>query len=349
MKFKLSEQEKEEVISLYKKKTSIQKLAEKFGCNCKTMSGYLKSLGITPSKSGYKSIKRFSKEKEEEIISLYKKGMSQKDIATKLQTYNTSIRRVLLRNNLIIRSRNKVNRLCKHSPFRRHDEYSEYFLGLLLTDGCLQDKRKNKGTKSINLSLKEEDDYMVRAFRDWASPNTKLSYLKSQKYGTYMCSCTITNEEVNDWLIRKGNFINKSYNCKIYCPITWNILRGIFDGDGGFAVENTNGLKFFICGFSETFINQIYNFLVKNNIKAYKLFAPPCKHHKNGLYYVNVYNCSDIIKIGLKLYSNAHIYLNRKYEKWLTFYENRREKYTLNSGKEWHSNPEQNLPTLEVI
>lgn len=34
------------------------------------------------------------------------------------------------------------------------------------------------------------------------------------------------------------------------------------------------------------------------------------------------------------MYNNAHIYLKRKYERWLTFYENKRDKYTLNSGKE---------------
>ena len=349
MKFKLSEKEKEKLISLYNEKVSIKKLAEKYRCNCKTMSAYLKSLGITPTKQGYKSVKRFSEETEKEIISLYENGMCQKDIATKLHTYNTSVRRVLLRNNVIIRDIGKVNRLCKHNPFKRNDELSEYFLGLLLTDGCLQNKRGRNGIRCINLSLKAEDDYLVKTFRDWASPNTKLSYIKSKKYGTYMCSCSFTNEEANNWLVRKGQFYNKSYNCKIYCSITWNILRGIFDGDGGFAVENKKGLRFFICGFSEMFIDQILYFLTKNDIKAHKLYVPPCKNHKNGLYYINVYNNSDIIKIGLNMYSNAHIYLKRKYEKWLTFYESRRDKYTLNSGKEWHSNPEQNLPTLEVI
>jgi hypothetical protein len=49
------------------------------------------------------------------------------------------------------------------------------------------------------------------------------------------------------------------------------------------------------------------------------------------------------------MYSNAHIFLKRKYEKWLAFYENKGKNYTLNSGKDSQSNPEQNLPTLEVI
>lgn len=164
-----------------------------------------------------------------------------------------------------------------------------------------------------------------------------------------MASLSISNEETVEWLTRKGNFKNKSFAAKIYCPITWQILRGIFDGDGGWHHTNKDGLNFFVCGLSQVFMNQINNFLLKQGIKSKIRFAEPDKWHKNGLYYVEVHNYADVIKIGLNMYSNAHIFLKRKYENWLTFYESKREKYTLNSGKELHSNPEQNLPTLEVI
>ena len=96
-------------------------------------------------------------------------------------------------------------------------------------------------------------------------------------------------------------------------------------------------------------MHQIHNFLLKQGIKSKIRFVEPDKWHKNGLYYVEVHNYADVLKIGISMYSNAHIFLIRKYEKWLTFYENKRDKHTLNSGNEWHSNPEQNLPTEEVI
>lgn len=50
---------------------------------------------------------------------------------------------------------------------------------------------------------------------------------------------------------------------------------------------------------------------------------------------------------GIFMYSNASIFMKRKYYKWLAFYESRKNKYTLNSGKDSHSNPEQNLPARE--
>ena len=210
---------------------------------------------------------RFSKEKEENILKMYKEGKSQKEIANFYETYNTSIRRILLRNNIIPRGNNKVQRLCKHNPFRKNDEYSEYFLGLLLTDGCIS-SNITKNSNTISLSLNEVDGYIVESFRDWISPNSKVSNILQKINSSYMKSVSVTNQEVEEWLIRKGNFNNKSYECKIYTPITWNILRGIFDGDGGFHFNSTH-LDFFICGKSLVFIQQIKYFLDKYGFTSY--------------------------------------------------------------------------------
>lgn len=313
----------QEIIDLYKQKTSLKRIALQFNTSEPTISKVLKSKGIEISKKGYSSWCAFSKEKELQIIELYKKGLNQVEIAKIFNTFNTSIRRVLLRNNIITRPQYKVTRLCKHNPFKKNDEYSEYFLGLLLTDGCItKSEYKNY---SINLSLSEEDKYIVEAFRDWASPKSKVSKVFQKLNSSYMYSVTFTNEEAVEWLRRKGNFYNKSYFCKIYCPITWNILRGIFDGDGGFHKMHKNDIDFFICGMSKDFMCQINRFLLKNNIKSKVRYAKPDKWHPKGFYYVEVYNQDDVVKIGLNMYSNAHIFIKRKYEKWLTFYESKKK------------------------
>lgn len=205
------------------------------------------------------------------------------------------------------------------------------FLGLLLTDGHISSREGR--TDCVTLSLSEQDSYIVEQFRDWASPKSKISKIFQKLNSSYMYSASITNEETVEWLRRKGNFYNKSYECKIYYPINWNILRGIFDGDGGFH-KTGNSLQFFICGLSKCFIYQIHNFLQKNGINSKVRFSSPDKWHKNGLYYVEVYKQSDVIKLGLNMYSNARIFIKRKYERWLTFYESRKDKYSLNSGKE---------------
>ena len=64
---------------------------------------------------------------------------------------------------------------------------------------------------------------------------------------------------------------------------------------------------------------------------------PYLRKRKNGqgnsLFYLEIFRINEVLKIGERMYINAHIFIKRKYEKWLAFYESRRA-YTLNSGKE---------------
>lgn len=148
-----------------------------------------------------------------------------------------------------------------------------------------------------------------------------------------MSSVSMTNPEMVDWLRRKGNFYNKSFEAKIYCPITWHIVRGLFDGDGGFHIVNKNGLNAFICGMSLTLLKQIHLFLIKEGICSSIKYSKPCKWHPKGLYYLEIIRYSQVIEFGKKMYENAHIFLKRKYDRWLTFYESKKNKHDLNSGK----------------
>ena len=271
---------------------------------------------------------KFSKEKESLIVKMYKDGYSQKDIAEYFGTFNTSIRRVLVRNNITIRSNSRVQRLCKHNPFKRNDEMSDYFLGLLLTDGTIS-TNVTKSSNSICLALHERDGYIVEQFRDWVSPDLKLQRVHQKLNNSYMNAVTFVSRDTEEWLKRKGNFNNKSYECKIYTPINWNILRGIFDGDGGFH-PNSNHLDFFICGKSLVFMNQIKRFLEEQGFTTY------IRERRNGnnvsLYYVEIYRIKDVLLLGELMYKDAHIFIRRKYDKWLSFYESRSCKDTLNSG-----------------
>lgn len=272
---------------------------------------------------------------EEEIIAMYKSGMNQTEIAKQLGTYNTTIRRILLRNGVQVKGNDKIQRLCKHNPFKRNDEKSDYFLGLLLTDGTLSKTKTSNRNLNIVLALNEEDGYIVESFRDWASPDSKISKIYQKINGSYMHSVSFSNSEAIDWLNRAGQFKNKSFNCKVYKPLNFNILRGIFDGDGGFH-HNCGHLDFFICGASLSFIRQIMYFLQKQG------FTPHLRESKRStgkpFYYVEIYKIDEVIRLGHLLYDNAHIYMKRKYEKWLAFYESRKAN-GVNSGKEMAIQP----------
>ena len=272
-------------------------------------------------------MRRFSPEKELEIIRKYREGMTQKQIADEYGTFNTSIRRVLIRNGIVPKGNDKQQRLCKHNPFKKNDEYSDYFFGLLITDGNIEKNRHR-----INLSLNERDGYLIEEFVKWASPKTKITKIHQKLNDSYMWSVTITNEEAYEWLIRRGNFTNKSYEAKLYIPLNYHILRGILDGDGG--VVNTNNkstLRLFICGKSYPFIQQIKGFLIREG------YSPKvnCQH---GLWYVHLYRCEEVLRLGEQLYKDARIFCKRKYERWLAFYESRKAN-GVNSGKGMATQP----------
>lgn len=300
------------------KTKSLKDLSLQYNLSTVTLSKILKRNGILLTKEPIIKYNKFSKDKEIDIIKRYCNGESQKDIACFYKTHNTSIRRVLLRYKIPIRSNNKVLRLCKHNPFRKNDEFSEYFLGLLLTDGCITKNR-------LILSLQEQDKDLIEIYKNWISPNSKISKNYQKFNNTYMYSVSITNDLILDTLYRKGNFYNKSYFCKIYDKITWNTLRGIFDGDGCIYTTDSNAY-FIICGASKDFLFQIYNFLLKEKFDVKFIKKSLDKWHKNQMYEVRLYKQDQMIKLFEKLYLNAHVFLKRKYMKWLDFYESRRNK-----------------------
>lgn len=273
---------------------------------------------------------KFSKEKENSIIQDYLNGKNTVQIAKKWNTYNTSIRRVLLRNNILIRSNVIAHTNVPVCPFKDRDEYSEYFLGLLLTDGCISRRTANSAT--ITLSLIDEE--IVNEFQNFICPSNKVCKVLHKKYNVYMYSSSTRSKLIADWLDNKGNFYNKSYECDIYTPITSHILRGIFDGDG-YCMRRNNGSAFCygICGKSRIFLEKIQKYLETKNI-YFKLYD------RKRLYYLESSKTVEVLKFYNLIYNEAHIYLKRKYDKGHLFWETLREKFSKFKEEVASLNPE---------
>ena len=148
---------------------------------------------------------KFSTEKELSIIKDYKAGLNTVEIANKWNTYNTSIRRVLLRYGITPRTGKEVNTRVKINPFKLGDEKSEYFLGLHLTDGNVHHR---KDTNSVCISLSLKDKEMVEQFRDFACPRNKVYSILQKAYNTYMFTASVRSDLIAEWLEQQGNFHN---------------------------------------------------------------------------------------------------------------------------------------------
>lgn len=71
------------------------------------------------------------------------------------------------------------------------------------------------------------------------------------------------------------------------------------------------------------FIEQIIQFLESEGFEPH--LRVTYKNEKE-FYYVEIYKIQEVINLGKLMYNNASIYIKRKYDKWLSFYESKSEK-----------------------
>lgn len=258
-------------------------------------------------------------QKDEVISEDYKNLISIDKIKKKYNTSYERVKRVCLERGIwnpegrtfYMKKHCKDNlRSVQHNPFQNlDDEEVQYWLGMLATDGCVF---KN----TIALSLSYEDLKHLEKYKLFLNSNLKISTSKDKRFKNSSISCfTFSNYDVVLFLNSIGITEKKTFSLKLNIPITWNILRGIIDGDGcyykGFSKKTKiNHCRVSISTASENFANQISDFYTLNNIKHQIYFVK-----KRNFYSINVNNFINCKKLIYNLYNNANIYLNRKYFK----------------------------------
>lgn len=208
---------------------------------------------------------KYSKERETEIVNMYLNGKSQKEIADYFGTYNTTIRRILIRNNIRLRSNKELsNRLVKN-PFS-DDNISMYYLGLLIADGNIYGNRVTLGFKSIDLDELIKFKLFIGVDNDIKEYTKKGTSFKFVEY-------KFRNDMVCEWLMSKAIFVDKSNKADIHVPFTSDVVRGLFDGDG--------------CIFPISDNVAIINFAIKSNILANKLNKYLLSNNIDSKIYIN--------------------------------------------------------------
>ena len=245
-----------------------------------------------------------------EIVNYYLQGLNTVEIAKKYNSYNTSIRRVLLRNNVLLRSNHEVKSFLKEKKFENpltKDEF--YWLGLLISDGCISNG-------ALSLSLKEEDKYMLENFKNYLGNGIKLNKYFHKKHNHYEYYVKVKNRSLNKNLQNLANFINKSFEARLYIEINWDIMRGLLDADGSVGCYYHRNCKIcrtriILTTISVDLLNQVKNFYDLYNIK-YSISTSK----KNSLNVISVNHQDMCLKMYDYLYKDANLYLIRKKEKF---------------------------------
>lgn len=299
--------------------TSIKSLAEKYNVNCySTVSKVLGENGIKiikPKLVPRSIIIEAAKYYSDNQVSII-------DCAKKFKIGKNTLYNYLKENNLIKNDKNYQKDITYDKNFfdSIDNEEKAYWLGFIMADGYTKlDKNNNPAQTTIEISKK--DINLLDAFKK----SIKSNYIIRERSRTTItgkiseiCSITISSHHLTKQLVSYGVVPNKTYigfiNEEIFGDneeLIFHYLRGYSDGDGTIN-KNKGNYVFKLVIRSKSILNTITNW-----IKKYCNIDPKITIWENT-YRLSIQNKKDYFIFLEKLYKNANIYLDRKYQNYLS-------------------------------
>lgn len=299
--------------------TSIRSLAEKYNVNCyHTVSKVFKENGIkivkpklVPKNTIIEAAKYYS-ENEISII----------DCAKKFKIGKNTLYDYLKENNLIKNDKNYQKDITYDKNFfdSIDNEEKAYWLGFIMADGYTK-LGKNNNPAQMTIEIGKKDIEILNAFKK----SIKSNYIIRERSRTTctgkiseFCSITISSCHLTKQLISYGVVPNKTYigfiNEEIFNDneeLIFHYLRGYSDGDGTIN-KNKGSYIFKLVIKSKSILDTITNW-----IKKYCNVDPKITIYE-GAYRLSIQNKKDYFIFLEKLYKNANIYLDRKYQNYLS-------------------------------
>lgn len=192
-------------------------------------------------------------------------------------------------------------------------ENLSYIYGLFLADGYLTENTRNRGKLGIELSEKDADiipkikkelkDFNSSIIKRARSTNFKNNY---NSIGLYFFSLELRNQ------IKMQGFPSGKKSKLTKPPKFENVSfwRGYFDGDGSLGITS-KGYPFLSLVTISPYIADAWILFLYKIINKQKTTSP---NKRDGAYNICVYK-EDAQKVAQILYTNASLYLNRKYKK----------------------------------
>jgi orotate phosphoribosyltransferase-like protein len=268
-----------------------------------------------------------ARDKEElinQIISLHDKGISQVEIARKLNI-----------------SRGTILRWNKEKPFfisrkpgeagklknKRHNYFEDYFqeintpnkayiLGFILGDGTIADRIKSK---RLVIAVAEQDKQILVDIAKEMNASELIKFRFNKNINEqHKFSLTINSTRMCNDLIKLGVFPKKTgFEKWIVLQnniLQWAFLRGFFDADGHIRVYNRNGYCKVRVGFTSSYfmLEAILTFFKSQQIGL----NVNTIHEKQGCFDLYLSSVSDAEKIYKLIYHSGDLKLVRKYNKF---------------------------------
>ena len=274
--------------------------------------------------------KDFSDEQRQDIVDMYKSGKSTVYIGEKYNIGHKVIAKVLDQYGI----KRVGNGLRKYSLDESYFDVIDtpnkaYILGFLYADGSNYTPKQ-----TVSISLEEQDKHILERMREELKYERPLEYLDySNKHDfdynySNQYRLSIYSKHISDKLSEKGMINNKSLVLQFPTCVPNNLLKffvlGYFDGDGSFCPHYTQSGKFqplITFTSTESFCIKLQKYLQEElQIPCGNIYDASCH---NGITKVLSFSGARQVKKFLDwLYTDADMYLKRKYEKYKSNFDN---------------------------
>lgn len=206
-------------------------------------------------------------------------------------------------------------------------EDKAYWLGFIAADGSVI-KSSEYNSYRLQIALSNVDIKHLNTFLEHIGANDiKIQIIEPSGFAEGLKDKNTVRIVLNSYklcsdLYKFNIHQNKTYDVKmpnISDNMIPHYLRGLFDGDGSYYCHydlkyNRYRYSFEFVSASKIMVYQIQEYLLSKNIKT-NIYVRKSPSSDNNVYRLMTGSKKEMLKIIDLLYSDAHIYLDRKYNK----------------------------------
>lgn len=245
------------------------------------------------------------------FISDFKAGLSTKALAAKYGVCAHTARRILIREKLVTK---RVKPTLNESCFDETTEASAYWIGMLITDGCVTKNRDEKWAPTITLRLSVKDKAHIEEFRRFLGSSHSLHETVSKDPNGRgklfpQVGISLRSKKLARRLAEFGVVPRKSSTALVrQLEGNRHFWRGAIDGDGSVMVRRSDGYPTIKLVGSRQLVTQWLAF-----VKTFTSTRATVRSDRN--IFVCVISGDGAVSVANELYGDCTTALTRKLKK----------------------------------
>lgn len=306
-----SEEQKQDIITMYNQGYTQTEIGNKYNVCRDLIYRIIKGFGVSKS---------IPKDKHNNIVELYKNGKSTVEIAKQYNTNVTQICRILDINNVNRRHNGNRKYTVDETYFDIIDTPNKaYILGFLYADGCNYMKR---GT--ISMALQQGDYEILESIRKELKNDRPLVFIDNSKVRENgidrqdQYDLIVYSKHMSESLNNIGMVPNKSLILEwpnLDNDMYRHFIRGYLDGDGHICSNHSHRV---LMVSTHMFCVKAKEFIEGKLQISCKVTKAPCNNNiTSNLLITHKNDCKKFLDY---IYQDAEMYLDRKYQKYISKY-----------------------------